>query len=396
MTTENYCKKLAEVDNTLKFQTMQQRAVTQTDTMRSVDCSTNQLESGPANQLTAADPTRNHAHKPSNEFQPKRPGAQDEDYVYPNGWLPVMESSKVEPGKIERAFIMGRDVIVTRSLEGVASVLDAYCPHMGVNIGVGGKVLRINNESCVQCPFHGWTFRATDGLCVRIPYAEGSSRCSNIPKQARLNTWICDEVNNFIFVWHHIDDQPPTWRIEPIPELQDSNWMLIGRSCHKTNLDLRDMLENGADMNHFEGIHNDLFVFGGEYLKVQRFNWFQQYARHHWAPNWEPIVSDDGKTTHMAQLSLCSWISLFKLRLFDISLRAKQIGPACVVLKFQSKWYGRGVLNMYSIPLGGRRTLYVQHIYTTNNYFDRFMAKWVLFGEIKQVSCMRLCDSTKL
>jgi cholesterol 7-dehydrogenase len=407
MTTEKYCKNLAEVNNTLRFQTtIRQRAVTQADKTRSVDCcATDPLESGGGGgRPTDRSATGGGAHKPRAPLNSSQQANVDEagdhhgqdaddsgDYVYPNGWLPVMESSKVRPGEIVRAIIMGRDAIIMRSFEGRVSVLDAYCPHMGVHIGVGGKIVRVDDESCVQCPFHGWTFRATDGMCVRVPYAETGSKCSGgIPRQARLGTWICDEVNNFIFVWHHIDSQPPAWRIEQLPELNDDGWLLIGRSCHTTNLDLRDMLENGADMNHFEGIHNDLFVFGSEYLKVQNFSWFQKYARHHWAPNWEPIISDDGKTTHTAELTLCSWISLFKLRLFDISLRAKQIGPAHVILKFQSKWYGQGILNMYSIPLGGRRTLYIQHIYTKNNYFDRFMAKWVLYGEIKQVSSSQL------
>jgi cholesterol 7-dehydrogenase len=34
---------------------------------------------------------------------------------------------------------------------------------MGANLGIGGKVV---NDSCVQCPFHGWLFDGETGMCV--------------------------------------------------------------------------------------------------------------------------------------------------------------------------------------------------------------------------------------
>lgn len=312
----------------------------------------------------------------------------DDLHVYPNGWIPVMESAKVQSGKIKRGIIFGRDVIITRSDDGKeVSVLDAYCPHLGVHIGIGGKVKRVNNESCVECPFHGWTFRASDGQCVKIPYqkSSNSSKPASIPKQARLNTWTSVEVDNFIYVWHHIDRQPPSWHLVPSSELSLKNWQLIGRSCHTSNLDIRDMLENGADTNHFEGIHGDLFVFGGQLTELGDFNYLQKYFKHQYSPDWRPTLNDSGKVTHMAQFKLQSWISVFGLRVFDITVRANQIGPARVTIYYDSKWYGRGLLIMNSIPLGGRRTKYVQHIYTERSLFQCFMAKWVLYGEIKML-----------
>ena len=36
---------------------------------------------------------------------------------------------------------------------------------MGANLGVGGQVV---NETCVQCPFHGWLFDGETGQCVGI------------------------------------------------------------------------------------------------------------------------------------------------------------------------------------------------------------------------------------
>lgn len=305
------------------------------------------------------------------------------NHVYPNGWIPIMESSKVPPGSIKKAIIFGLDVIITRSIEGdQVNILDAYCPHMGVHIGISGQVKKINNESCVECPFHGWTFRASDGQCVKIPY----SKCT-IPKQAKLATWPCVEVDNFIYVWHHIDNQPPSWQLTSATKPSTHEWHLVGRSCHKTNLELRDMHENGADLSHFESIHNDLFIFGGSIAQIRPFNFLQKYTRHHWSPKgWKPILDELGRVTHMAEMKLQSWVRLLHWRLFDITVHATQIGPARVNLYYNSPWYGEGLLIMNTIPLGGRRTKYIQHVYTQRTLFQCFMAKWVFYGEIKMVS----------
>ena len=43
----------------------------------------------------------------------------------------------------------------------------AYCAHMGVHLGVGGKVV---NNQCIQCPFHGWVYDGETGACVGKPF----------------------------------------------------------------------------------------------------------------------------------------------------------------------------------------------------------------------------------
>lgn len=63
---------------------------------------------------------------------------------------------------------LGEQVAVFRAQTGKAHVVDAYCPHLGANLAVGGRVL----GDCIECPFHGWKFQGSDGKCVQIPYAE--------------------------------------------------------------------------------------------------------------------------------------------------------------------------------------------------------------------------------
>ena len=49
-----------------------------------------------------------------------------------------------------------------------ACIVDAYCPHLGANLGVGGRV----HGNCIECPFHGWQFDGETGQCTSIPYAD--------------------------------------------------------------------------------------------------------------------------------------------------------------------------------------------------------------------------------
>ena len=67
-----------------------------------------------------------------------------------------------------KLYISGLNLAVFRGDTGDAHIVDAYCPHMGANLGVGGRV----EGDCIECPFHGWKFRGYDGQCTEIPYAE--------------------------------------------------------------------------------------------------------------------------------------------------------------------------------------------------------------------------------
>ncbi|ELT88255.1 hypothetical protein CAPTEDRAFT_218200 [Capitella teleta] len=64
--------------------------------------------------------------------------------------------------------ILCKNLAVFRSEKGTAHVLDAYCPHLGANLAIGGQV----KGDCLECPFHGWQFRGDDGKCVKVPYIE--------------------------------------------------------------------------------------------------------------------------------------------------------------------------------------------------------------------------------
>lgn len=82
-----------------------------------------------------------------------------------------------------------------RGEDGIAHVMDAYCPHLGANLAVGGRVV----GNCLECPFHGWQFRGDDGKCVKIPYAEkGTSNDWSLYFTKRMYTIMCQCYNTLV------------------------------------------------------------------------------------------------------------------------------------------------------------------------------------------------------
>ena len=83
---------------------------------------------------------------------------------YPNGWLPILESKELKKGEVKHIFAVGHDLVIYRGQSGRVHVFDAFCPHLGANLGVGGTVI----GDQIKCPFHGWQFN-DEGKCASIP-----------------------------------------------------------------------------------------------------------------------------------------------------------------------------------------------------------------------------------
>ena len=81
--------------------------------------------------------------------------------------------------------VIHKHLVVFRGEDGKVAVTDAYCPHLGANLGRGGKVV----GNCIECPFHGWQFRSDNGKCVKIPYNEKVPEVAKL--EVRLHVRVC-------------------------------------------------------------------------------------------------------------------------------------------------------------------------------------------------------------
>ena len=154
--------------------------------------------------------------------------------VYPNGWFRVLDSSELKEGDSKYVSALGQYLVVFRGKSGQVHILDAYCPHLGANLGVGGIVI----GDCIQCPFHGWIFRGEDGKCEKIPYSD------KVPEFAKTKSWTTLEKYNGIYVWYHAEDVEPLWIPGDIEELESSAWSYKGKTQHTINshIEVRNIL----------------------------------------------------------------------------------------------------------------------------------------------------------
>ena len=135
----------------------------------------------------------------------------------PYGWFHVAYSDELAIGQSKPIHYFGQELVLFRTEEGVAVVLDAYCPHMGAHLGYGinaeaGQGGRIEGNTIV-CPFHSWKLDS-NGQVAEIPYAK------NIPPKVKdkpcIKSWAVEEKNKAIFVWYHPDDSAPLFPINEI------------------------------------------------------------------------------------------------------------------------------------------------------------------------------------
>ena len=94
---------------------------------------------------------------------------------YPRGWFVIGVSTELASGDVRPIRYFARDLVLYRTSDGVAHVLDAFCPHLGAHLGHGGCL----EDDKLVCPFPAWKF-ATDGSIAEIPYA------NKIPKKTRI------------------------------------------------------------------------------------------------------------------------------------------------------------------------------------------------------------------
>ena len=163
----------------------------------------------------------------------------------PSSWYVVAYSDEVPPGELLRLQVLEQELVAFRAADGTVSVLDAYCPHLGAHLGVGGRI----ENGTLRCPFHGWRFDGS-GSCVEIPYA------SRIPPRARVPRRTAVERNGLVLLWFDEAGRPPFFEVPELPEWHDPHYSKRWTRYEWTlRTHPQEMVENGLDWQHFPTVH---------------------------------------------------------------------------------------------------------------------------------------------
>jgi nitrite reductase/ring-hydroxylating ferredoxin subunit len=170
----------------------------------------------------------------------ERIAEQNPENGYFQCWYPLALSSEVAVGQVvSREFMNGR-VIVFRGHDGQASVLSAFCRHLGADLALGRVV-----ENEIRCVYHHWSYNQA-GACSKI--AAGDP----LPPQARLFRFPTAE--KYGIIWAFNGTEP----LYEVPEIGVPESTLTLRVKEKEELPVEPYVpySNALDLQHLRVIHD--------------------------------------------------------------------------------------------------------------------------------------------
>jgi len=279
---------------------------------------------------------------------------------FPSGWYKVETSSVLQIGDIKYLEFLGEHWVLFRGENGNAAILDAYCPHLGANLAVGGKVV----GDCVECPFHGWQFQE-DGKCAHIPYTD------RVPEVAKTRAWPVSEINGGIYVWFDSLGRPEIpWYLPALPEIEEGNFVTHGVFDTFVEAHIQEIPENGSDVAHLGVLHVPVAM---KYLP---------FIKHQWTASWAAGEAPEEYTANI-KLTQCLLFLGKQIPFTFVRSEIKQIGPGVVYLYIHTS-FGKFIICEHLTPL---QPLYqkINHVmYGPKGLFSRLFAKVALAGFAEQ------------
>ncbi len=176
---------------------------------------------------------------------------------FPEGWYFVASRRSLDKAKLIKKTWMGEDIIVWCDERGSVCVSEAYCPHLGADLGpdAGGCV----RDGQLVCPFHGFEYDAS-GQCVATPFGPP-------PKAARLRVFETRDIAGLIFAWWGIGGRPPQWHLpEEAPD--QVGWSNLHFWTSRFPGHPQETTENSVDLAHLRHVHGYDSVSRVEPLEV--------------------------------------------------------------------------------------------------------------------------------
>jgi len=165
------------------------------------------------------------------------------DPVLVNEWFAVARSCELVPGKPLAARLLGLDVVLWRSAEGVHAWQD-LCIHRGAKLSLG----TVKND-CLVCPYHAWEYAAS-GQCVLIPAQPNQPP----PLKAHANVFRALEKYGLLWVTLGSPQHDPP----DIPQLLDPAFRQLIGGSYASHAQGPRILENFLDVGHLPIVHGGL------------------------------------------------------------------------------------------------------------------------------------------
>jgi phenylpropionate dioxygenase-like ring-hydroxylating dioxygenase large terminal subunit len=163
------------------------------------------------------------------------------DPVLAKDWFVVAKSRDVVPGRLHPSSVLGNDLVLWRSSDGLRCWQD-LCIHRGARLSIGS----IDGDQ-VRCAYHGWCYDAA-AKCVRIPAHPNLSP----PARAQVKAYAVAERHGLIWMSFDPDrPQPPL-----VPYVDDAAFYTYASGPFRVSAAGPRMIENFLDVAHLPIVHD--------------------------------------------------------------------------------------------------------------------------------------------
>lgn len=157
------------------------------------------------------------------------------------GWYVICKSSELKKGKTLSKTIFNHQLVLFRGDNGQAAALDAFCPHMGMDLAKG-KVVGEN----IKCLFHEWQFNH-QGEVKDIPCLKGK-----VTRGKAANAYPVEE--KYGFVWIYPDKEAP-YGVFEIEELKGKPILFTDLAPFRRAAHPHITMMNSIDEQHMRSVH---------------------------------------------------------------------------------------------------------------------------------------------
>jgi phenylpropionate dioxygenase-like ring-hydroxylating dioxygenase large terminal subunit len=161
--------------------------------------------------------------------------------IIAKGWYLACPSQEIARKQVKSLELCGQKITIFRGEDGQVRALDAYCPHLGTDLGIG-KV----DGNLIRCAFHHWGFDE-NGICRDIPCQ------SEIPKKAKVQSYATQE--KYGFIWIYPEAKAPENLVE-FDELKGREIVAQPDKAFTRNCHHHICMMNGIDAQHLRTIHH--------------------------------------------------------------------------------------------------------------------------------------------
>jgi phenylpropionate dioxygenase-like ring-hydroxylating dioxygenase large terminal subunit len=169
------------------------------------------------------------------------PSRDQIDRALRRSWFPVARTQDLDNPR--PATLLGEELAVFRTGGGEAAVTSIRCSHRGGDLSMGSV-----EGDAIVCPYHGWHWRGSDGVCLRIP---ALGPMDGIPSKARVPAYRARE--RWGLVWTCLEE--PVNDLPELPELEPFDLTFACSQEIPQLCGIAAATENFRDVAHFPFVH---------------------------------------------------------------------------------------------------------------------------------------------